>query len=131
MDRRRHVECYLYDEARSRHQPGSATSPPVRACKRLLLSELTRSSDRRPIDRRERREHARLPPPDRNSDSARLPYLRRPDYSFQDIVHLITTEMREELERVVLEAYRRECTQGDADGAGDYTASRASQGGGL
>lgn len=35
-----------------------------------------------------------------------MPNRRRPDYSFQDIVHPITTEMREELERAVLEAYR-------------------------
>lgn len=36
-----------------------------------------------------------------------MPNRRRPDFSFQDIAHPVTMEAREELERIVLEAYRQ------------------------
>ena len=38
-----------------------------------------------------------------------MPSRRRPDGTYQDVAHPISTEAREELERTVLAAYDREC----------------------
>jgi stage V sporulation protein G len=36
-----------------------------------------------------------------------MPNRRRPDFSFQDVAHPVTVKAREELEHIVLEAYRQ------------------------
>ncbi len=37
-----------------------------------------------------------------------MPSRRRPDGTYQDVAHPVNTEMRRQLERMVLEAYERE-----------------------
>lgn len=47
-----------------------------------------------------------------------MPNRRRPDFSFQDIAHPVTVEARQELERIVLEAYRQALLTGGDHGHG-------------